>query len=342
MRLHQRLINNELIEELRLSKQVRYLFPPSGSNIEIEPKGTHHSFRRFNVGNATIEAYYFRSKSIITKDESKECKKLYNDTIIEGTYDPFPFMAFGAYVPRNELIRSLMVIAQEEVEFDDKPIKYIQDLNDYFKIYSKGFFEGYESFENKIEKQCGIFNDVESKARGVLNYINNHRPYGWFNYRSWILNYSFGMSGRSGTMLMSPENKGIIFGQLYKAWSLIFFNNYIFDPIIQKEVLPEIQLKEKRNPFVNLKAKFAFERYIQSFIVDPYPDHSYLFQRLKKEGLIPDMKHLKFIEWLKEEELISESVYQEFCIQNGFRSLNKSYSTFRENNFNIVFNDIIG
>lgn len=77
--------------------------------------------------------------------------------------------------------------------------------------------------------------------------------------------------------------------------------------------------------------------YIEKFIIEPYIDFSYLFQRMLYEGFIKKITHKQFIDWLEENKLISESVINKLRDEGQFRSLKKSYSTQRENNFNTVF-----
>lgn len=81
-----------------------------------------------------------------------------------------------------------------------------------------------------------------------------------------------------------------------------------------------------------------FNNYIKLHIVEPYVDYSYLFQRMLKENIIVKTKHLDFTNWLFDNQYISENIKDLFIEKGGFRSLSKSYSTQRENNFNNVFN----
>jgi hypothetical protein len=80
-----------------------------------------------------------------------------------------------------------------------------------------------------------------------------------------------------------------------------------------------------------------FIKYIQVYIVEPYVDYSYLFQRMLNEKLIHRIKHKDFVEWLKENRLIKNKDYVAFFEKGGFYSLKKSTSVHRENNFNLIF-----
>lgn len=80
-----------------------------------------------------------------------------------------------------------------------------------------------------------------------------------------------------------------------------------------------------------------FELYIDKHIIEPYVDYSYLFQRLLKKKLIHRIRQQTFMKWLKEEKYITESIYDKFLQNESFRTLKKSYSKHRENNFNNIF-----
>jgi hypothetical protein len=82
----------------------------------------------------------------------------------------------------------------------------------------------------------------------------------------------------------------------------------------------------------------AFNKYCDRHIIDPYPDYSYLFQRLKHEKLIYHIKHFDFMTWLNDEGYISSKYFDIFINNESFRSLSKSYSKDRYNNFNFIFN----
>lgn len=119
---------------------------------------------------------------------------------------------------------------------------------------------------------------------------------------------------------------------------------FIKEPTIEK-YLPSSKTNKKtsKNPFPEIfksnDTYRSFLNYSNKHIIEPYKDYSYLFQRLKKEGLIHDMKHKKFIDWLLSEDLIKEKGYNHFIDNGGFRSYSKSYRVDRENNFNNIFNE---
>lgn len=81
-----------------------------------------------------------------------------------------------------------------------------------------------------------------------------------------------------------------------------------------------------------------FLKYSKNHIVNGFVDYSYLFQKMKQLELVFNHKHFKYIDWLNENNFITEKDYEEFVKNVGFRSLSKSYSEQRENNFSNIFN----
>lgn len=93
--------------------------------------------------------------------------------------------------------------------------------------------------------------------------------------------------------------------------------------------------------FINSDVYDCFLEY-QKHIIDFYTDYSYLKKRLEKEKLIHHHKDNDFMKIVFEQlQLISSKNYNEYCINGKLKSLQKSYSIQRQNNFNIVFDELI-
>ena len=93
--------------------------------------------------------------------------------------------------------------------------------------------------------------------------------------------------------------------------------------------------------FTNSKVYDCFTQY-QKHVIDFYSDYSYLKKRLEKEKLIYKHTDNDFMKIIYEDmKLISEKNYNEYYINNKLKSLEKSYSVHRENNFNIVFESLL-
>ena len=94
--------------------------------------------------------------------------------------------------------------------------------------------------------------------------------------------------------------------------------------------------------FTSLEVYNKFIEYTRKHILEAYTDYSYLKKRLEKENLIYNIKDKGFMEVLfKDIKLINEKNYNHFLDENKLKSLSKSYSDQRQNNFNIIFEDLI-
>ena len=93
----------------------------------------------------------------------------------------------------------------------------------------------------------------------------------------------------------------------------------------QTEYIPENQ----QNPFplifsgIDNKTFTLFETFTKEHVIDPYVDFSFIFQQMKYNGYISDIKHVKFMNWLKENQFINDKEHADFIYQNSFRSLRK-------------------
>lgn len=109
--------------------------------------------------------------------------------------------------------------------------------------------------------------------------------------------------------------------------------------IIDKEIVNDKIIIED-HPFINAKVFDFFLIYIKKHILEPYADYSYLFQRIKREKLIVAIKHITFMNWLKDSNYIKEKTFVYFFIQGVFRTETKSSSKDRINNYNNLFEEI--
>lgn len=104
---------------------------------------------------------------------------------------------------------------------------------------------------------------------------------------------------------------------------------------------PVIETKSNINKFdpQNIFFENGYEYFInyKKHIIEPYVDYSYLFQRMLIEGFVHKIQHLQFAEWLFINNHITQNTKDIVLKNSGFRSLNKSFSDQRCNNFNIVF-----
>ncbi len=112
--------------------------------------------------------------------------------------------------------------------------------------------------------------------------------------------------------------------------------------ILKREKKEKVKAKHESNIswekiFKEKSTYKKFIKYVRKHIINAFIDYSFLFQKLKSYELIHNHTHFKYIDWLNESNLITEKDYEEFVKNAGFRSLDKSRSEQRENNFNNIF-----
>lgn len=108
--------------------------------------------------------------------------------------------------------------------------------------------------------------------------------------------------------------------------------------ILESDKKSNVENLEDIRPFRKKEHFENFKTYIQNHIIEPYVDLSYLFQRLKHEKFIEDIRHLKFAEWLLVKGFISRNIYEDIYTKEGFYAFSKFRpGNHRENNFNNVF-----
>lgn len=93
--------------------------------------------------------------------------------------------------------------------------------------------------------------------------------------------------------------------------------------------------------FLNSDVYNCFLEY-QKHIIDFYIDYSYLKKRMEFEKLIHYHRDNDFMKMVFEDvKLISEKNYNEYYINGKLKSLSKSFSVQRQNNFNLVFKELL-
>jgi hypothetical protein len=93
--------------------------------------------------------------------------------------------------------------------------------------------------------------------------------------------------------------------------------------------------------FINQDVYKCFIEY-QKHIIDFYIDYSYLKKRLEAEKLTHYQKDNEFMKIIFDDvKSISEKNYHDYYVIGRLKSLDKSYSVQRENNFNLVFEAVL-
>ena len=90
--------------------------------------------------------------------------------------------------------------------------------------------------------------------------------------------------------------------------------------------------------FLNEHYYFKFNDYIRNNnIIEPFPDHSYLFRRMTHEKFMFSISHKDYRDWLLRNGFIKQREHHDFDLKNTFSTLKNSSTPSRENNFNNIF-----
>ncbi|GGK41524.1 MULTISPECIES: hypothetical protein [Flavobacteriaceae] len=100
--------------------------------------------------------------------------------------------------------------------------------------------------------------------------------------------------------------------------------------------------KAKDTDFPELFSSFSdynnFKIYVKSYIINSFPDYSYLIQRMKREERIKKRSHTQYMTWLNENKFINEKTLDYMLEKESFSTEKKSNALFRINNYDLVFN----
>lgn len=319
-------------------EQIKSLY--DGINFGTIPKVILKELRQFSNIRSSVSTR--NAKGIMEK--------------VEGDFINPMFIYFSEYnfylneVYFNELLKNIDL----EICYDEKGIKINRkNIKTFFKEYGKGFITGYNEFESNTKKPSSLFIETNEQisykiySRIKEHFINNKN--GDFKIEASI-NAIKEVPNINFTFLFKKENffeSGFNGGEFYKAWEIILNNPTIFEPIFIKANSENDKTKNEKsseinkNPFphifINENIYNCFIEYIEKHILEFYTDISYLKKRLEKEKLIHYHKDNNFVEFLLENNFITQSNYENYLIESKLKSLSKSFNIQRENNFNNVF-----
>lgn len=239
---------------------------------------------------------------------------------------------------------------------------FIEQSNNYSQVLIHDFKSVLAIIEKDLEDY--VFDNSHDGFSEIKNYLNNELLLQFYDCRDQlaknIASYRFAslVFRNPITFYIDFDNMKMISVLLSKAIARIIekHKRYIDKTsIIYKSYEEEYKFilkKEKKYKKGEAKHEDSIEwkdifkekstykhfiRYANDHIINSFVDYSFLFQNLKNLELIFNHKHLKYIDWLYENNFIKEKEYDEFIENGGFRSLSKSSSEQRENNFNNIF-----
>jgi hypothetical protein len=126
-------------------------------------------------------------------------------------------------------------------------------------------------------------------------------------------------------------------------WDSDFFDNSIKNFEILRDNTNITQLSKAPYPFIAVGAFELFKIYVSKYIIDPYLDFGYLKKKLESPeiNLISKLTDLQFVDWLKDEDLITQKWFDALNAKGGFNSLKKLEFGHRLNNFNVTFEKLL-
>lgn len=349
------IIDKKFIEEIKLTigtyHSIEFTENEKSTNADIVPEKQtiHYLLNNYNIDEVILDYYYSGVNRFFT---DKEYESISYTGRKERALNPYGISINKAYHSRMSLVFKLEQIIHLECYLNGKRIKYFEDLMPYFKVYANGFKNGYDSFEEiNIKPYLPMFADKQDYVNKVFEYLT----FDSFGERSWYNNhngFTYGIDENKRNRKMVNEfQDGELQGFFYRAWSIVFSNNLLFEPLFkqyyEKRYTTQETAKESQNPYSEIfkgddNINFLiFKNYSERYIIDFYADYSFLFQKMKSitENRLHNVKHLDFMIWLKNHNYISEKVYDSFISKGTFST--KYNSAQRENNYYNVINDLL-
>lgn len=238
------LINKEFIEDIRLFlHSINYGFGIEEDNIVIVPDNLTHKYfiDNFDISDNILKYYFATNKHLISKSEYEYFIK--NGYI--GKYEyikrPYNIKIFGAFHAPTKFIFCLeSIFHMGNSHINGNKVEYLSDLVPYFLEYSKGFKLGYDSFYDAEIKPLLIdgFADKSDYINKVFEFISKNVAFS----HSWLSNnggFSYDGMNKGSILVSNGFEDGQKQGFFYKAWTIVFSNNNLFEPLFEKYYLKD-------------------------------------------------------------------------------------------------------
>ncbi len=284
-----------------------------------------------------ISAYLYNAVNIEIFEEYERCK-------YKGRKEPLDFfnLLYSELAFFNENIENYLTIKSHFKDYDSK-VDYYKVEND--EVLSSNLMDHYEALV-KLIKEKYPFNLREGVILKSCEYIEAISDvlttmkygYGYGDQMNDILkeneslNYYEKMENLIQIKYISLRNEALFVDKRgITIASKIDLEIERLGQLKQLEIeTPQSEpIHENKNPFPQIftgddtKTFALFETFTKQHIIDKYIDFSFIFQQMKYNGYISDVKHVKFMNWLKENQYINNKEYSFFIEQNSFRSLKK-------------------
>jgi hypothetical protein len=239
--------------------------------------------------------------------------------------------------PLEELKRILLFYYDFLINEDDSLIRYefnkVIEQKIYLVIPSNFIFYQFDYYKEKyLERLHDYTQEVPDSSE--IDFINESISE-QFSILENTIKYFIEVNNYGTVNIMHFVSEGFL--DEYKISSKRKIE-FLQAKLMEYNLATNSELNPYPSLFVSRNVYDNFLKYASSFIIDFYIDYSYLKKRLEHEKLIHKTKDNEFMRLVFEEfNLISEARYQDYLVNNKLRSLKKSYSVNRENNYNLVF-----
>ncbi|MCD8435919.1 hypothetical protein [Tenacibaculum finnmarkense] len=248
---------NELITK-DLANEVRLLW----SNLtidfgeeeiqEIVPiKLTHfYLINNLEIPQIIIDYYYYPTRKLISEKEFIQMVKTGYVGNKNRTLTPYSIKMFGAYFRRTSMYYKLIRLSSKnnDLLINGYEIKYYIDLKPYFKEYAIGFRTGFNDFENDCIKPFLFeFSEKTDTTQKIFEFVINKK-----NIEQCWLNYLVGFTTNYNSKeIVGALKEGKTQGYFYKAWSIIFSNFNLFEPLF---------MEHKKKAYLSEKTKLNIHK----------------------------------------------------------------------------------
>lgn len=227
-------IDKDFLEFIRMSvSTIQFNIFNEDNELIIEEDLTHdYLMANFKISDKILNFYYKNCRNLIFDEDFERLKtELCYTGHIDQTLSPFSIDIMGAYHLRSDLYWKLNEIVRNSTKvttMKNKPVKKITDLKLYFIDYKNGFKSGYNTFEEiKIKKYLFDFVNKTDYINKVFEYLTETVPAKcWTQNNGFSINYLHNQREITGGFEDGQRS-----GYFYKAWTIIFSNHSIFEPL---------------------------------------------------------------------------------------------------------------
>ncbi|TXD53910.1 hypothetical protein [Polaribacter sp. IC063] len=222
------LINNDLLEEIRISRNTRkWEYAKVDRIVDI---GYTHEYLLANrrVDDVIKESYIKSIKEIYRVEEWERFTDVEKNDITKNC----SLLIEGALHNRINLWVKIGTLLEykEEQNLNNK-YNYFLDLKPYFKSYANSFASGYNTFLDVVVKPYSLFeNNKEEASLIIFKFITNAQ-----SKKLFVSSYKgLKFSCKNGEHEIECDiSDGLNEGFLYKAWAIIFIESELFLPLFQ-------------------------------------------------------------------------------------------------------------